>query len=95
MIKWSEDFKDYLHRIIGDCGIPLAYIIRLKAIVPAIGEIVAGSPHSQKHGAIELELIAHASHTHALFREDNSALYYKVEEATRGTPYGASIKPFQ
>ena len=39
--------------------------------------------------------MARASHTHALFREDNSDVYYKLEEATRGTPYVASIKPFQ
>jgi hypothetical protein len=42
-----------------------------------------------------MELIARASHGHPLFREDNSAMYYKIEEATRGTPYAASIKPFQ
>ena len=95
VIKWTEAFKDHLYRFIGVCGIPFAYIIRTKAIVPAIGVIKAGSTHSQEHGAIELELISRASHTHALFQEDNQALYYKVEEANRGTPYGASIKPFQ
>ena len=95
VIKWAEAFKDYLNRTIGVHGIPLAYIIRSKATVPAIGTIESRSPHSQEHGAIELELIARASHTRDLFREDNSALYYNVEEATRGTPYGASIKPFQ
>ena len=95
VIKWTEAFKDYLHRIIGVREIPLAYIIRPEATVQPIGEISDDSPHSQEHGAIELELIARASHTHALFREDNSTLYYKVEEATRGTAYGASIKPYQ
>ena len=44
---------------------------------------------------MEGELIARASHTHALFRDDNSVVYYHLEEATRGTSYGASIKPFQ
>jgi hypothetical protein len=42
-----------------------------------------------------MELIARASHGHSLFREDNSAMYYKLEKATRATPYAASIKPFQ
>ena len=41
------------------------------------------------------ELIARASHTHALFRDDNSVVYYHLEEATRGTSYAASIKSFQ
>ena len=44
---------------------------------------------------MEGELIARAAHTHALFRDDNSAVYYHLEEATRGTSYAASIKPFQ
>ena len=78
VIKWNEALKDYVHRIVGVSGIPLACIIRTKAIVPSIGAIEAGSPHSQEHGAIEIELITRASHTHALFREDNSALYYNV-----------------
>ena len=44
---------------------------------------------------MEAELIAHASHTHALFHNDNSDLYFLLEEATRSTPYATSIKPFQ
>ena len=44
---------------------------------------------------MESELIARAAHTHALFRDDNSVVYYHLEEATRGTSYAASIKPFQ
>ena len=44
---------------------------------------------------MEDEVIARASHTHALFRDDNSVVYYHLEEATRGTSYPASIKPFQ
>ena len=95
IIKWTEAFRDYLHRIIGVRTIPLAYVIRSDATVPAIGPQAVGTPHSTEHGAIETELIARASHGHALFREDNSAVYYKLEEATRATVYAASIKPFQ
>jgi hypothetical protein len=54
-----------------------------------------GTPHSTEHEAIEIELIARASHGHALFREDNSAVCYKLEEATRVASYAASIKPCQ
>jgi hypothetical protein len=95
IIKWTEAFRDYLHRIIGVRIIPLAYVIRPDAPVPAIGPQAVGTPHSTEHGAIETELIARASHGHALFREDNSAVYYKLEEATRATAYAASIKPYQ
>ena len=43
---------------------------------------------------MEGELIARASHTHALFRDNNSVVYYHLEEATMGTSYAASIKHF-
>jgi predicted DNA-binding WGR domain protein len=95
IIKWTEAFRDYLHRVIGVRNIPLAYVIRPEAAVPPIGAQAAGAPHSNEHEAIETELIARAAHGHALFREDNSAVYYKLEEATRATSYAASIKPFQ
>ena len=32
---------------------------------------------------------------HALFCNDNSDIYFLLEEATRGTQYATSIKPFQ
>ncbi len=95
IIKWTEAFRDYLHRRIGARTIPLAYVIRNDPNVPAIGAIAAGKPHSEEHGSIEDELIARATHTHALYREDNSSVYYLLEEATRSTSYAASIKPFQ
>jgi hypothetical protein len=44
---------------------------------------------------VEEELVARASHAHALYRDDNASVYYFLEEATRGTSYSASIKPFQ
>jgi hypothetical protein len=96
IIKWTEAFRDYLHRVIGVRTIPLAYVIRPDAPVPPIGTQQApGAPHSTENEAIETELIARASHGHPLFRDDNSAVYYKLEEATRATAYAASIKPYQ
>jgi hypothetical protein len=56
---------------------------------------MAGQPHSDEHGSVEAELIARASHNNALYRDDNASVYYLLEEATRTTPYAASIKPFQ
>ena len=96
VIKWTEAFMDYLSHAIGVRMIPLAYVIQPKADVPvATPALAAGEPYSLEHGSVEQELVARASHTHALFREDNSDVYYKLEEATRGTPYAATIKPFQ
>ena len=60
-----------------------------------IGAQAAGAPHSVQHEAIDAEMIAGASHGHLLFREDNSSVYYKLEEAMRATLYATSIHPYQ
>ena len=36
-----------------------------------------------------------ASHGHALYRDDNSAIYYYLKEATRETTNAASLKPYK
>ena len=96
IIKWSEAFHDFLNRVIGVRTIPLAYVTRATVAVPAVApDLLTGKPHSEDHGSVEGELVARASHTHELYRDDNAAVYYHLEEATRGTVYAASIKPFQ
>ena len=96
VIKWTEAFQDFLNRKIGTRNIPLAYIICDEPNPPAAAPtLAAGQPHSIEQGSVEAEVIAQALHTHALFRNDNSDLYFLLEEATRGTQYATSIKPFQ
>ena len=96
IIKWTEAFQDHLHLVIGVRMIPLAYVTRKDEDIPAVAPpLMAGQPHSEVHGSIEGEMIAWASHTHTMFRDDNAAVYYALEEATRSTSYAASIKPFQ
>ena len=96
IIKWTEAFDDYLHRIIGSRLVPLAYVTRETAAVDAnVPELATNKPHSARYGSVEGDLVARASHNHPLFREDNAEVYYLVEEATRGTSYSASIKPYQ
>ena len=96
VIKWTEAFEDYLSRVIGVRMIPLSYVIHTDEAAPAAAPpLEAGQPHSIEHGSVENELIARASHTHALYRDDNSAVYHKLEEATCTMQYAASIKPFQ
>ena len=76
--------------------IPLAYIIRSAVQVPVAAPALNNNqPHSLEHGSIKLELIAHASHTHALYQDDNLTVYHYLEEATCSTSYAATIKPFQ
>ena len=96
VIKWVEAFRDHLHRCIGSRCVPLAYVIRDVTDVPEVVPTLAtDQPYSTEHGSIEFELIARADHEHGLFRDDNAQVYYKLEEATRGTQYAATIKPFQ
>ena len=93
LIKWMEAFQDFLNRKIGNCNIPLAYIIHDEPNPPAAAlPLAVGQPHSIEHGSVEAELIARASHTHALFRNDNSDLDYLLEEATQGTQYAVSCR---
>lgn len=96
IIKWTEAFDDFLSRKVGARTIPLAYVTRENEQVPNVAPPLAqDKPHSIMHGSVEGDLVARASHGHALFREDNSQVYYYLEEATRGTAYAASMKPYQ
>ena len=81
IIKWTEAFQDFLNRVIGARMIPLAYVIQIDPQVSGNAPpLAANQPHSTEHGSVEAELIAGAAHTHALFREDNSVVYYHLEE---------------
>lgn len=96
VMQWSESFVDILHRCIGVRMVPLAYVVReLEDAPDPIPVAAPNQPWAEQFGSIETELIAATRHDHALFRQDNAAVYYKMEEATRGTNYAASIKPFQ
>lgn len=96
VVKWTEAFTDFLNRVSGSRYIPLAYVVRPDAVVPAAAPpLLNNAPYSIVHGSVEAELIARASHDHALFKGDNALVYYYIEEATRSTVYAASIKPFQ
>ena len=96
VIKWTEAFSDFLSRVVGVRTIPLSYVIRQNVEVPAATPPLANhQPHSTEHGSVEAELVARASHTHALYRDDNDKVYHYLEEATRSTTYAASIKPYQ
>ena len=57
--------------------------------------MAVNQPQSTENGSVEGELVARAAHTHALYRDYNSVLYYHLEGATGGAPYAASIKPYQ
>jgi hypothetical protein len=66
--------------------------VNVPIVPPALAQ---NQPHSNEHESVSGELVARASHEHALFRDDNASVYHYLEEATRSTLYAASIKPFQ
>jgi hypothetical protein len=95
IIAWSEAFTDFLARVIGVRNAPLTYVIRPEVDVPAEAPpLIARHPHSAEHASVEGELIARLSHASPVFRDDNHAVYHFLEEATRGTVYGKTLKPF-
>jgi hypothetical protein len=95
IIKWTEAFTDFLHRKIGVRMIPLAYVVRAVVVPPAPTALATNLPYLVEHRSVEGEMIVRGSHTHPLFRDDNSMVYYLLKEATRGTTYAPTIKPFQ
>ncbi len=94
IFKWTNSFEDFLHRMIGNNKFPLSYVIRKESAIPAIGVMAHGTPHSAEHESIEEELRMRTSHTGTPFTKDNELVYYFLEQATRGTSYNASVKPF-
>ena len=75
--------------------VPLAYVVR-DDVVPGnlLPALAADSPHSELYGSIEAEMVARVSHADPLYRDDNAKVYYYLEEATSGTLYAESIKPY-
>ena len=64
---------------------PLSYAIRKDAVFPAIAPPLAAIfgwgfyPYSTEYGYVEGELVARASHSHALFNHDNALVYHYLE----------------
>lgn len=95
-VKWIESFKDHCLQCFGSQCIPLAAVIRENAEVPAVCPPRAqGQPYTEVFGSIASDLINRSSHTRGNFAEDNAAVYFKIEEATRNTTYHDSIAPFK
>ena len=57
--------------------------------------LLPDEPHFEEHGSIEQEMVARASHHHALFKVDNGAVYDVLDIALRGTGYAPTIVQFR
>ena len=85
IMKWVEAFEDHLERCIGIRCVLLSYVIRDEVAPPPITPEAPAQAYTLEHGSLEADLLARVSHTHGLFRNDNKAVYFKIEEATRTT----------
>ena len=84
IIKWTEAFQGFLNRVIGARMIPLAYVFQIDSqILYNAPPLAVNQPYSTQHGSEEGELEARAAHTHALYRDDNSVVYYDLEVVPR------------
>ena len=95
--KWLESLKIHLMSVIGKRGIPLYYVVRPEsAVAVAPPPLLPDQAYSEEHGSVENELIARASHTHALWKVDNRMVFDIIERATRGNPaFSGTITAFR
>ena len=101
-LKWCESFKNFLYATFGVRKIPLLYVIRENEdVTPENGidpnatydPLQTGKAYGSS-GSVLQDLILRLSHDHPLFKTDNSTVYGFIEEATRGSNYSHTIKPF-
>ena len=96
IMKWCEDFCEILHMCIGVRELPIKYVTRENSDVPDTAPaLMSEKLHYIEAVSVEMELTNRASHIHPIFREYNEMVYHSLEEATWGTSYAASLKPYQ
>ena len=93
--KWLESMVLFFGKKVGVCNAPLSYIIcpveNVLAIPPPHQ---AGGPHSEMYKSIEGDLTTCLSHSHALFKIDNWAVFDLVQSSTHGSNVVPMIAPF-
>ena len=82
VMKWMEAFQDWCSQVLGAQNVPLSYVIREDATVPAVlSPLQTDNPFSTEYDSIEGEMIARTQHTGPKFTRDNKRVYYAIEEA--------------
>lgn len=101
-LKWCESFKHFLYSSFGVRKVPLLYVIRENVgVVPEDGndldtvyDPLMPNKAFGSSGSILDDLINRSSHTHPLFKNDNATVFGHIEEASRGSIFATTIKPF-
>lgn len=95
-MKWCESMKLYFDATFGVRNIPLSYVIRESAnVTPEVDDPLAPSSSYGSSGSVLSDMISRSSHTHALFKQDNSQVFSLIEQAARNTSYISTIKTFE
>lgn len=91
IVRWNESFLDFLSRIVGDTNIPLACVVRTidNEDYDAPFDLRNENCCAEDAGSLEVELIKRALHSHPSFKEDNAAVYCRLEETTKSTVHSA------
>jgi uncharacterized protein YjaG (DUF416 family) len=94
VIKWVPIFLDTLTRTYGIHG-PLVYVLRDEPTVPTEAEDpLTNESYFGTSGSLHDELIKRLLHTGAIYKNDNTSVFLKVEKATRGTSVESTVKAF-
>ena len=93
-IKLSSDAADCLSRSYGSrCS--LSYIIRDGVAVPTeVDDPLYTNSHFGASGSSHDELISRLPHTGAIYKNDNTYVYMKIEKAIRGTSVESTVQAF-
>ena len=93
-VKWVPIFLDCLNRTYGISG-PLVYVLRDDPAVPdEADDPLEESSYFGSSGSLHDELIARLIHTGAIYKNDNTSVFMKIEKATRGTSVESTVKSF-
>ena len=92
---WAPAFKRILSSCYGSNG-PLSYVLRDDPTVPPEDDDPLGASGycSDANGSLISELIARLPHNGPIYKNDNEAVFMKIEEAVRGTSVESTIKSF-
>jgi hypothetical protein len=94
-LKWIESFKNHLFNTFGIRKCPLLYVIRDTAEVPTeVDDPLLPGKAFGVSGSVVDKLIKRMSHTNPLFKHDNAMVFALLDQATRGTIYSTTIKPY-
>ena len=94
IIRWAPIFLDNLDEIIGAKG-PLHYVLWDEPIIPLEGnDPLDQNAYYGASGGLANELVARLPHIGPIYKNDNSAVYQKIEEAARITSVESTINSF-